>query len=318
MRCRVTHDPLEAAETLCAGKIVALPTETVYGLAGNAFDPKAVAQIFAAKDRPEFDPLIVHVSSWDMLRTVITKFPQPAEVLAERFWPGPLTMVLPKSERVPDLATSGLPTVGVRWPAHPLMQQVLQSTGFPLAAPSANLFGRLSPTTIEHVLEQLGDRIDLVLDGGPSAVGVESTIIHLGEGQATLLRPGGVPVEAIEEVIGPVQISMENSPTKVIAPGQLPSHYAPHVPLELVDAIPVEATHPGIGVLLPMLRPIRGYQHVEILSASGDLVESASNFFPALHRLDQSALQVIIAERLANYGLGRALNDRLRRAAHRS
>lgn len=318
MRCRVTHDPLEAAEALRAGKVVALPTETVYGLAGNAFNPEAVAKIFAAKDRPEFDPLIVHVSTWDMLRSVATEFPPQAKTLAERCWPGPLTMVLPKSDRVPQLVTSGLPTVGVRWPAHPLMQQVLRLTEFPLAAPSANLFGRLSPTTVEHVLEQLGERIDLALDGGPSAVGVESTILDLSHGQATLLRPGGVPVETIEEVIGPLVVATETSPGTVIAPGQLPSHYAPRIPLEIVDAIPDQATHGGIGVLLSAPRRIRDYQHVEVLSTSGDLVESAANFFPALHRLDQSNLQVIIAERLTDNGLGRALNDRLRRAAHRS
>jgi L-threonylcarbamoyladenylate synthase len=316
MRCRVTQDPNEAAVALRAGKVVALPTETVYGLAGNAFDPKAVAKIFAAKDRPEFDPLIVHVSSRDMLRTVVTEFPQPAQLLADRFWPGPLTMVLPKSVRVPELVTSGLPTVGVRWPAHPLMQQVLQLTGFPLAAPSANLFGRLSPTTVGHVLEQLGDRIELALDGGPCAVGVESTIVHLGVRQGTLLRPGGVPVEAIEAVIGPMQVETESS--AVMAPGQLPSHYAPRVPLELVDAIPAEAARPGIGVLLSMPRPIRDYHYVEILSVTGDLVESAANFFPALHRLEQSGSQVIMAERLEEKGLGRALNDRLQRASHRS
>jgi L-threonylcarbamoyladenylate synthase len=315
MRCRVTHDPAEAAAALIAGKIVALPTETVYGLAGNAFDSQVLAKIFAAKDRPEFDPLIVHIRSYEMLSAVVTEFPETARQLAELFWPGPLTMVLPKSSRVPDLATAGLPTVGVRWPSHPLMLQVLSLTGFPLAAPSANLFGRLSPTTVEHVLDQLGDRIDLALDGGPCAVGVESTVLQIGDDRVSLLRLGGVSVEEIESVTGPVQEEHASSPLAKSAPGQLPSHYAPRAPLKIMNEIPNQASHDGIGVLLPCPQTVEGYQHVECLSRSGDLTESAANFFPALHRLDHSGSQVILTKRFADVGLGRALNDRLQRAA---
>jgi len=316
MRCRVTLDPAEAAEALRAGRVVALPTETVYGLGGNAFDPRAVAQIFAAKDRPEFDPLIVHVGSWDMLSTVVTEFPEPARQLAERFWPGPLTMVLPKSDRVPDLVTSGLPTVGVRWPAHPLMLQVLQHTDFPIAAPSANLFGRLSPTTVEHVLDQLGDRIDLVLDGGPCQVGVESTIVQLATEGASLLRPGGVTVEALQDILGPIQMLTAESSARPLAPGQLPSHYAPRTPLRLIDDIPLTAPGDEVGLLLAKPILVQNYRHIEILSLVGELPEMAANLFPALHRLDNSGLQLILAHRVTDIGLGRAINDRLDRAAY--
>lgn len=301
---------------LRAGRLVALPTETVYGLGGNAFDPRAVAEIFAVKERPTFDPLIVHVRSLKQLPQVAAEFPAMAQRLAESFWPGPLTMVLPKTQAVPELVTSGLPTVAVRIPDHPLMQRVLESVGCPIAAPSANLFGWLSPTSVEHVLEQLGDRIDLVLDGGPCRVGVESTILHFQTDAAVLLRPGGVPVEDLERVIGPVTLpAVSLAATVPTAPGQLPSHYAPRTPLRIVPAIPSVAAHAGIGVLLGSPQKLSGYARVEVLSPTGDLVEAASRFFQALHQLDEAGLQIILAQIFPDRGLGLALNDRLRRAA---
>jgi L-threonylcarbamoyladenylate synthase len=295
---------------------VAIPTETVYGLAANAFDPHAVAQIFVVKNRPEFDPLIVHIHSVDWLERVATSFPPAAQKVAAQFWPGPLTLVLPKSPEVPDLVTSGLPTVGVRVPDHPLTRSVLERAGFPLAAPSANLFGRLSPTTVEHVLDQLGNQIDLILDGGPCRVGVESTILDFSSDEPVLLRPGGVPLEQVEPLVGPVAVPVREGNARPTAPGQLPSHYAPRTQLQLVQSVPEAALLPDAGALLARPRPLSGYRLVEVLSTSGDLAESATRLFPALHRLDAAQLQRIVAERLPDEGLGRAINDRLERAAH--
>jgi L-threonylcarbamoyladenylate synthase len=318
MRCRLTHDSAVAAEALREGRLVALPTETVYGLGGNALDVQAVAQIFAAKERPAFDPLIVHIASVDRLPEVAAEFPPLARKLAAQFWPGPLTLVLPKTQAVPELVTSGLSTVAVRVPDHPQMQDVLRLTGFPIAAPSANLFGRLSPTTPEHVLEQLGDRIDLVLDGGPCRVGVESTIIQIDGNQSRLLRPGGISMEVIEQLIGPLIRCGGDAGDAPSAPGQLLSHYAPRTPLQIVDTIPHLAPARGTGALLFAPQDISGYDHVEVLSATGDLVEAATRFFRALHDLDNDGrLQIILAEKMPDHGLGWSLNDRLSRAATR-
>ena len=315
MRCRVTQSPEEAAEALRQGKLVALPTETVYGLGANALDARAVAGIFAAKERPAFDPLIVHVPDVDSVSQVAREFPPLARRLVDRFWPGPLTLVLPKTDIVPELVTSGLATVAVRVPRHPLIRRVLELTDFPVAAPSANLFGRLSPTTVEHVLDQLGDRIDLVLDGGPCQVGVESTIVQVSEGQVVVLRPGGTSLEMIEQITNRIAFAAPCLDTVPLAPGQLPSHYAPRTPLELVDSIPTSAPSAGCGLLLFQPFSTTGYAQLEILSASGSMEEAAANFFPSLHRLDAAGLQVILTTRFPESGLGRALNDRLERAA---
>ena len=195
----------QAASLLREGGLVAVPTETVYGLAANALDPKAVARIFAAKERPFFDPLIVHVPDLDWLPRVVSHMPPLAQKLADRFWPGPMTLVLPRAAQIPDLVTSGLPAVGVRIPDHEMTRQLLRLAQVPVAAPSANPFGRLSPTTAEHVAAQLGDRVDAILDGGPCRVGVESTVLKVDESQVTLLRPGGIPQEEIESLVGVVQ-----------------------------------------------------------------------------------------------------------------
>lgn len=307
---------VRAAAVLRGGGLVAIPTETVYGLAANALDPQAVARIFAAKERPYFDPLIVHLADESWWPRVAREFPPLARELARRFWPGPLTLVLPRSDAIPDLVTSGLPTVGVRVPDHAVTRALLEKADLPVAAPSANPFGRLSPTTAEHVRQQLGHRIDHILDGGPCRVGVESTILQMTEGQAILLRPGGVPLESLEAAIGPIAIRTGPSTTAPAAPGMLDSHYAPRTPLRIVAELP-EDPGPGTGaILVGRTTAPAGYAMGECLSATGDLVEAAAQFFQALHRLDRAGLKVILAVPFPDYGLGRALNDRLKRAAH--
>ncbi len=317
MKCEIGTDLSRAAEIIRRGGLVGMPTETVYGLAGNALDPFAVARIFEAKERPFFDPLIVHVLDLSWLPRVVAEFPEQARLLAGRFWPGPLTLILPKADAVPDLVTSGLASVGVRMPRHPLALDLLRQADCPIAAPSANLFGRISPTTAGHVAEQLGERIEYILDGGPCQVGVESTVLQLSP-RPCLLRPGGVSLEELIEVLGPIEISESTdhpSDSPQTAPGMLPQHYAPRTRLVL-DATATH-TRPGRwGVL--------AWRHVadesdfaacEILSPTGDLREAATNFFAALRRLDELGLDGIVAETFPETGLGRALNDRLRRAA---
>jgi L-threonylcarbamoyladenylate synthase len=320
MAAEVPPSDLEAAARIIrSGGLVAIPTETVYGLAANALDPQAVARIFAAKERPFFDPLIVHLADVSWWPRVVAEFPPMARELAARFWPGPLTLILPKSTAIPDLVTSGMPTVGIRVPDHPLTRELLKRADLPLAAPSANPFGRLSPTTADHVRQQLAGRVDLILDGGPCRVGVESTILAIADGAATLLRPGGVPIEEIEAIIGAVNRPEISSTKQPAAPGMLDSHYAPRTKLRIVDSIPALSATTRAGLLLPSSvndTPLSGYTAVEVLSKTGSLVEAAAHFFQALHRLDQAQLDVIHALPFPDQGLGRALNDRLRRAAH--
>lgn len=312
-----TEELQRAAATLQAGGLVAIPTETVYGLAANALNPQAVAKIFAAKERPFFDPLIVHLAEESWWPRVVSDFPPVAQKLASKFWPGPLTMILPKSAAVPDLVTSGLSTVGVRVPDHPLTQKLLRLADLPVAAPSANPFGRLSPTTADHVRQQLGNRIDMVLDGGACRVGIESTIVQIQGDAITLLRPGGVPLEEIEALVGQVDRHASPAQKSPVAPGMLDSHYAPRTPLRIIDQIPTVAPAVRTGLLsLSPSESTSAFTKVEILSARGDLIEAAANFFQALHRLDQLRLDLILAMPFPDEGLGRALNDRLRRAAH--
>lgn len=317
MACPISTDVARAAELLRNGGVVAFPTETVYGLGGNALDPHAVARIFAAKDRPHFDPLIVHIAARDWLNRLVTEIPEPARRLMDRCWPGPLTLVLPKSDRVPDLVTSGLPSVAVRMPNHPLALELIRRADCPVAAPSANLFGRLSPTRAEHVREQLGDRIDLILDGGPCRIGVESTVLQFTAAGPMLLRAGGVPLERLEPLIGPVAIATSDA-SHPAAPGMLPRHYAPRTPIEIVPDLAqlTPRERDGLLTLTPPAHPER-FAAVEVLSPTGDLTEAAANFFAALHRLDAAPIDRIVALPFPNEGLGRALNDRLRRAAAR-
>ena len=323
--CPIGRDVRQAAAALRRGGLVAFPTETVYGLGADALATEAVAQIFAVKDRPRFDPLIVHISEPDRLAELVTVVPDRANRLIERFWPGPLTIVLPKTAVVPDLVTSGLPTVAVRIPDHPLALNLLCAADRPIAAPSANRFGCLSPTRADHVAEQLGTRIDYILEGGPCRVGLESTVLDLSGDSPTLLRPGGLTVEQLEAVIGPIAVppredaAQPNSPPspKPASPGLLSRHYAPTTPLSVTDDCRPGNPSERIGLLT--LRPIpdpASFAAVEILSATGDLTEAAANFFAALRRLDARALDRILAAPFPPDGLGRALNDRLDRAAH--
>jgi L-threonylcarbamoyladenylate synthase len=301
-----------AAALLAAGELVAFPTETVYGLGADARRDRAVAAIFAAKGRPAFNPLIVHVADLAAAEA-LADFPPDARRLAARFWPGPLTLALPRrpDAGLSEFATAGLPTVAVRVPAHPLARRLIAAFGGPLAAPSANPSGGVSPTTRAHVLDGLGGRIAAVLDAGPCAVGLESTIVGFGAGAATLLRPGGLPVEAIEAALGsPLMAAIGGA---VVAPGALASHYAPRAALRLDAAGPgPDEAWLGFGPLAT-LRPSLN------LSPTGDLAEAGANLFAHLRALDAMAaaagLARIAVAPIPDTGLGRALNDRLRRAA---
>ncbi len=320
MQAIVGRDVLKAGELLRAGRLVAFPTETVYGLGANALNPEAVARIFEAKGRPHFDPLIVHVRSISDLETLVAAFPETAQRLAERFWPGPLTMVLPKTSQVPDLVTAGLPTVAVRLPGHPIAQQLLEAAGVPIAAPSANRFGRLSPTRAEHVLEQLGERIDYILDGGPCEVGVESTVLDLTTTPPRLLRPGGIALEDLEDVLGEIETARQIREGETpAAPGMLTKHYAPKTRVVVIDSLNEWRMNRSRSALLT-LAPLGdvecdGFLTVETLSPTGDLREAATKFFATMRRLDDAGAEQILALRFPNHGLGRALNDRLERAA---
>jgi L-threonylcarbamoyladenylate synthase len=309
----------QAAEIIARGGIVAFPTETVYGLGANAFNPLAVARIFDVKKRPYFDPLIVHIAHPADLDKIVLDIPPEAGKLMGRFWPGPLTLVLPKRQEVPDLVTAGLPTVAVRMPSHAVALELIELAGCPVAAPSANPFGYLSPTTAQHVREQLGNEVDLILDGGPCAVGVESTILSFSGKRPRLLRPGGVSLEEIESIIGKV----ETAPVKTqrpSAPGMLARHYAPRTPIVLDWRDKDLHSHEGKKIgLLAFQEPVNclAFDHVEVLSKKGDFREAAANLFAAIRRLDAANLDMILAEAVPEVGLGRAIMDRLRRASHK-
>ncbi len=303
-----------AAALLRDGAVVAFPTETVYGLGANAFDPRAVARIFEIKARPAFDPLIVHVADEASLERVAAGVPSQARILIENFWPGPLTLVLRKRAEVPDLVTAGLPTVAVRMPAHPIARALIERAGAPLAAPSANPFGYLSPTRADHVARMLGERVDLIVDGGPSEHGVESTIVML-EPQPTLLRPGAIPTEAIEVLIGPLARELSDTAAP-LAPGRMAQHYAPSTPIRVIDdpsLVPVPER--AEAALLAFREPVAGYRATRVLSASGDLREAAAHLFEYLHELDRSGAKRIDAQRVPSVGIGIAIMDRLERAA---
>lgn len=310
-------DIAHAAQLLRDGALVAMPTETVYGLAGNALNENALAEIFRVKNRPRFDPLIVHLPDADRLADWAATVPERAWQLASAFMPGPLTLLLPKRPEIPDLVTSGSPLVALRVPQHPMALELLRSLSFPLAAPSANPFGYISPTTAEHVARQLGDKIPYILDGGACAVGLESTIVGFEDNCVVVLRKGGVSVEAIKKICGSVEVRAYSS-SNPTAPGQLLSHYAPRVPLVLgsipemlelysdkkVGVLSFKSTYPGV----PQERQI-------VLSPSGNFAEAARRLFSALRMLDDAGLDLILAEILPEKELGRAINDRLRRAS---
>lgn len=306
-----------AASEIRQGGLVAFPTETVYGLGANALDANAVAQIFEMKGRPHFDPLIVHIADVGQLDALVKDVPPLAKPLIEQFWPGPLSLVLEKQDCVPEIVTAGLSSVAIRFPAHEMAQALIRAAGAPLAAPSANRFGRVSPTRADHVSQQFGDQLT-VLDGGPCRVGLESTVVSFVEidpGQPVVLRPGGITMEQIEAVIGPLK-SRTKEDSRPSSPGQLSSHYSPATPLVLAEEGFSPAGENRVG-LLSYQRPLQSerFSAVEVLSEQGCPREAAVKLFAALHRLDALNLDQIVAWPVPEAGLGRAIMDRLRRAA---
>jgi len=306
-----------AIKILHQGDLVAIPTETVYGLAANAYNADAVVKIFEVKNRPSFDPLIVHVSCLEQAEKIVTHIPENVRKLASIFWPGPLTVLLDKRSVIPDIVTSGLDTVAVRVPAHPMTLELLQSLPFPLAAPSANPFGYVSPTSVKHVNDQLGPIIPYILDGGDCHVGIESTIIGFKNDEAEIFRLGGISVEEIEAVIGKVSVRQHSS-SKPAAPGSLESHYSPRKKVMLQDtAFLKESVDPNEVGIIRFKEPNTEFpvKNQLILSESGNLKEAAKKLFSALRTMDDMDVKYVIAELLPAEGLGRAINDRLRRAA---
>ena len=309
-------DITKAKQLLSNGEVVAIPTETVYGLAGNALNEDAILKIYSVKNRPKFDPLIAHVGSLEKVEKLVEEIPRQALQLAGKFWPGPLTILLNKKPTVPDLLTSGLDRVAVRILNHPLTLDLLSKLDFPLAAPSANPFGYVSPTTAEHVQHQLDEKIPYVLDGGKCSVGLESTIVGFEKGETIIYRLGGTRVEAIEEVLGKVKIKV-NMSSNPAAPGMLKSHYSPGRKMIIGDI------SENLSKLKPEATGIISFsksynvpdQNSAVLSSSEDLEEAAGNIFSALRKMDQLHIEVVLSEFVPNEGLGRAINDRLKRAA---
>ncbi|GGF21475.1 L-threonylcarbamoyladenylate synthase [Echinicola rosea] len=311
----------KAKQLLEQGELVGIPTETVYGLAGNALNAAAVSKIFETKNRPSFDPLIVHTGSIEQISEYTTTMPSELEALAKAFWPGPLTLLLPKKNIVPDLVTSGLDQVAVRVPSHPLTRELLLSLDFPLAAPSANPFGYISPTCASHVVDQLEGKIDYVLDGGNCQVGLESTIVGVEEGQITIYRLGGIEVADIKKAVGNVLILPQSS-SNPKSPGMLKSHYAPRIPFivgDLEQLVPHYLEKNERFGVLSFTKTFEGVpaEHQRVLSAAGDFKEAAQQLFAAMRYLDKQDVSVILSGEMPERGLGKAVNDRLRRAAAR-
>ncbi|WP_229399328.1 L-threonylcarbamoyladenylate synthase [Micromonospora okii] len=306
----------EAASVLRSGGLVAFPTETVYGLGANALDARAAARIFEAKQRPSFDPLITHLADAADLSALVGAVPPAVAALAERFWPGPLTLIVDRPAAIPPIVTSGLETMAVRVPDETSARALIRAAGVPVAAPSANRFGQLSPTRAEHVVAGLGGAVDVVLDGGPTRCGIESTIVDARGEHPVVLRLGALPVEALAEAVGPVTVRPGSS-GQPVAPGTLAAHYAPRTPLRVVEGTGPAAGDGGRrGLLAFRERPAGGgWAAVEVLSPAGDLTVAAARLFDALHRLDAAGVTEILAERVPDVGVGRAINDRLGRAA---
>lgn len=315
----ITSDIDQVADSLQNEEVAAIPTETVYGLAGNIFSEKAIRRVYEVKQRPLFNPLIVHIADVSEMGKVASSIPPLAQALAEKFWPGPLTLLLPKKDTVPDIITARKDTVAVRVPNHPVTLALLQQLPFPLAAPSANPFGSISPTTAEHVAAYFKDEFPFILEGGPCKKGIESTIIGFNEEGAIIYRYGSLAIEEIESITGPLQeyIRNEENPD---APGMLLRHYAPATKTILSSDIEKSISE-NLGKRIGLL--LFNDQHqsnqvavVETLSANGSMEEAASNLYAAMHRLDHNDLDIIIAERFPDKGLGRSINDRLQRATH--
>lgn len=309
-------DISKAKLILQKGGLIAIPTETVYGLAGNAYNPDAVANIFKVKNRPQFDPLIVHISSVEEIEPLVSDFPEQAKILTNELWPGPLTILLNRSRIIPDLVTSGMERVAIRIPQHFLTRELLSELDFPLVAPSANPFGYISPTTAQHVEDQLGERIPYILDGGPCHIGIESTIVGWENDQAVIYRLGGVSKEEIEKLVGNVEVRLSSSNPQ--APGMLMSHYAPSKRVIVGDLNKLldQYQNRHVGVI-----SFRETFYVEgdiiqiTLAPDGKVETAAKMLFSTLRELDKSDVELILAEEVPNHGLGRAINDRLQRAA---
>jgi L-threonylcarbamoyladenylate synthase len=310
----IGNDINRASEILNSGGLVAIPTETVYGLAANAYNVDAVVKVFDAKNRPSFDPLITHISHQSKLESLTTSIPAKAQKLIDTFWPGPLTLVLPKSDKISNLISSGLYTAAFRMPKHPLLHELLENLDFPVVAPSANPFGYVSPTSATHVNQQLGDKIGYILDGGESKIGLESTIISFDYGHATVLRLGGLSVEDIEAVIGDVKVNISSS-SKPSAPGMLTNHYSPSkkVVLGVADDLIKKYAASKIGIL-SYNKSFERYPNF-VLSKGANLEEAAANLFSALRWFENQDVDIIITENVPEIGLGRAINDRLKRAS---
>lgn len=304
-----------AAELIRAGRLVAFPTETVYGLGANALDAAAVGRIYEAKGRPHSSPIICHISDLAMAHQVAAAWPAAAQELAEKFWPGPLTLVLPKTSAVPDLVTAGLPTVGIRMPAHPVALALLTAAAVPIAAPSANRFTQVSPTTADHVRRSLGDRVDYILDGGPCSVGIESTVLSLVGERPVLLRPGGISRAEIEAVIGPLADAPEPpSGESHASPGLHPRHYSPRTRLYLVEN--GEVPREGSGAYLQFAH-FPHHTVAEIVVMPLDAASYAARLYDVLHLLDGKGFDWIAVDSPPNLPAWEAVLDRLRRAAYR-
>ena len=319
----------QAGALLRAGEVVGIPTETVYGLAANALDPMAVARIFEAKGRPQDNPLIVHIADLESVKDIATEFPPEAQALADAFWPGPLTIILPKQDRIPMVTSGGLNTVGIRFPSHPMAQAIIRAADVPLAAPSANTSGRPSTTTAQHVMEDLNGKIAAVVDGGPCSVGVESTVVSLCGERPRLLRPGGISLEQLEQVLGTVEVDRAlrekiDDTEKVSAPGMKYRHYAPKAPVTVVFGTPEASANyiyaqlgENSGVLCfdDCAPRFAGAAVVETFGPSDDAAEQAREIFDALRRFDTTDCTEIYAQCPPADGIGLAVSNRIRKAA---
>lgn len=313
----IGKDIEKAQKLLEEGSVVAIPTETVYGLAANALNPEAVIQIFKIKQRPAFDPLIIHTNDLEKIHEYVTNIPDKAYLLAEAFWPGPLTILLEKRANIPDIVTSGLNRVAIRIPDHALSLALLDKLSFPLAAPSANPFGYISPTTASHVNDQLGSSIQYILDGGPCAVGIESTIVGFEGDIPFIYRLGGMSLEQIQDILGPVT-AKAHSTSNPSAPGMLQSHYAPKKPVIIgnIDSLIQQYKGKNFAILSFNKTIEQEFTARQIdLSKTGSLEEAAKNLFTALRTLDKLPVDLILTDYLPDEGLGKAINDRLKRAA---
>jgi L-threonylcarbamoyladenylate synthase len=311
----IGNDVNLAAQLLGAGKLVAIPTETVYGLAANIFCGDAVNQIFAVKQRPATNPLIVHIHSAEGLTGIVTDIPQKAAMLMQAFWPGPLTLLLPKNKQVPNVVTAGLPNVAVRMPNHPLTLALLKKVSFPLVAPSANPYTYISPTNALHVKKMLNGKIPYVLDGGPCNMGIESTIVGFKDGVPALYRMGAISMEVIENVIGKITLAITE---KAIAPGMHVKHYSPITPLVVSDNLEqdiLKYRNHNIGVITyNSYTPLLPHEQQLLLSEDNDFKTAGANLYAAMHTMDGKGYDLIIARKFPKAGIALALNDRLNRA----